>query len=278
VGQMVDFHLDREAELTVAAIPVPAYAARSFGVIGVDDEWRMESFVEKPSEPPEIPGRPGWALASMGNYLFETHALVDELKHDAEGGESAHDFGRNILPSMVGKNRVYVYDFSKNTVPGMHERERGYWRDVGTIESYWQANLDLIQVVPVFDLYNPRWPVRTWGKPLPPAKFVFADEEKARMGIATDSLVSEGCIISGGRIDRSVLGPAVRVNSYSHVEESILFEGVDVGRHARVRRAIVDKHVHVPSGETIGIDPAADERRFTVVDGITVVPKGYQFE
>jgi glucose-1-phosphate adenylyltransferase len=278
VRQMVDYHLVRDAELTVAAIPVPVAAAKSFGVIEVDDEWRMLSFVEKPAQPREIPGRPGWALASMGNYIFRTDALMEELREDAEGEESAHDFGRNILPSMVGKKRVYVYDFSTNEVPGMHERERGYWRDVGTIESYWQANQDLIQVVPVFDLYNPRWPVRTWSKTLPPAKFVFSDEENARMGIATDSLVSEGCIVSGGRIDRSVLGPQVRVNSYSHVEESILFEGVDVGRHARIRRAIVDKGVHVPPGESIGIDPERDAKRFTVADGIVVVPKGYRFQ
>jgi glucose-1-phosphate adenylyltransferase len=278
VMQMVDFHLDREADLTVAAIPVPVAAARAFGVIGVDEQWQMTSFVEKPAVPPEIPGRPGWALASMGNYIFETSALVEELKKDAEGEESAHDFGRNILPSMVGKKRIFVYDFSANEIPGMAEQERGYWRDVGTIESFWQANQDLIQVVPVFDLYNARWPVRTWARPLPPAKFVFSDEEHARMGIATDSLVSEGCVVSGGRIDRSVLGPQVRVNSYSHVEESILFEGVDVGRHARVRRAIIDKGVRVPPGEMIGIHPDQDARRFTVTDGIVVVPKGYKFE
>jgi glucose-1-phosphate adenylyltransferase len=279
VNQMVDFHVEREAELTVAAIPVPVAAARSFGVIGVDADGKMLEFVEKPAHPPEMPGRPGWALASMGNYIFQTDTLIQELKKDAEGEESAHDFGRNILPSMVGAaRRVWVYDFSKNEVPGMAERERGYWRDVGTIESYWQANQDLIQVVPVFDLYNARWPTRTWAKPLPPAKFVFADEDNARMGIATDSLVSEGSIVSGGRIDRSVLGPQVRVNSYSHVEESILFEGVDVGRHARVRRAIIDKGVHIPPGESIGIDPDEDARRFTVVDGIVVVPKGYRFE
>ncbi len=278
VQQMLDFHLEREAELTISALPVPVAAASAFGVIGVNADWQMVSFVEKPAVPPEIPGRPGWALASMGNYIFRTATLIEELKHDAEGEESAHDFGRNILPSMVGHKRVFVYDFTQNVVPGMHERERGYWRDVGTIDSYWQANLDLIQVVPVFDLYNPRWPVRTWTRPLPPAKFVFADEQQARVGIATDSLVSEGCVISGGRIDRSVLGPQVRVNSYSHVEESILLEGVDVGRHARIRRAIIDKGVRIPQGETIGFDPAEDERRFSVKEGIVVVPKGYRFD
>jgi glucose-1-phosphate adenylyltransferase len=226
-----------------------------------------------------MPDRPGWALASMGNYIFQTDTLVHELAKDAEGDSSQHDFGRNILPGMVGKRRVYVYDFSRNEIPGQPERERGYWRDVGTTDTYWAANMDLVQVVPVFDLYNPRWPVHTFARTLPPAKFVFADEENARMGIATDSLVSEGCIISGGRIDRSVLSPSVRVNSFSHVEESILFSGVDVGRRARIRRAIVDKNVHIPAGVHIGFDPEEDKRRFSVSEsGIVVIPKDYKFE
>jgi glucose-1-phosphate adenylyltransferase len=277
VHQMIDFHLEKNADLTVAAIPVPREAARSFGVIHVDADWRMVAFVEKPPDPPEMPGRPGWALASMGNYIFNTEVLVKELARDAKG-EGGHDFGRNILPHMVEK-RSYVYDFSRNEIPGQPDRERGYWRDVGTIDSYWSANMDLVQVEPVFDLYNPRWPVHTWQRTLPPAKFVFADEENARMGIATDSLVSEGCIISGGRIDRSVLSPSVRVNSFSHVEESILMSGVDVGRRARVRRAIVDKNVHIPSGASVGLDPEEDKRRFTVSEGgIVVIPKGYRFD
>jgi glucose-1-phosphate adenylyltransferase len=220
----------------------------------------------------------------MGNYIFDTGVLVDELSRDASSpGESAHDFGRNILPEMVARGAdVYAYDFSQNEIPGAHETERGYWRDVGTIGAYWQANMDLVQVVPTFDLYNERWPIRSWTRPLPPAKFVFADPGdatgQARMGIATDSLVSEGCIISGGRIDRTVCSPQVRINSFAHVEESVLLDGVDVGRHARIRRAIVDKDVHVPSGVEIGYDPETDARRFTVSDGIVVVPKGYRFE
>jgi glucose-1-phosphate adenylyltransferase len=282
VRKMVDFHIARDAELTVAAIPVPVEESPSFGVIEVDREWRMLSFVEKPSpeDAAQIPGQPGWVLASMGNYIFDTGPLIDQLGHDAEHQhESQHDFGRNILPQMVAdRRRIYVYDFSKNEVPGGKPSEP-YWRDVGTIDSYWASNLDLVQVTPAFDLYNPRWPIHTWSRPLPPAKFVFADEEHARMGIATDSLVSEGCIISGGRIDRSVLGPMVRVNSFSHVEESILMYGVDVGRHARIRRAIVDKGVHIPPGAAIGLDPDEDRRRFTVSEGgIVVIPKGYRFE
>ncbi|MDB4967427.1 MAG: glucose-phosphate adenylyltransferase [Myxococcales bacterium] len=274
VNQMVDWHLDREAEVTVAAIPVPVAEAHAFGVLAVSEEGEILSFDEKPKQPREIPGRPGWALASMGNYLFNTGPLCEELARDQEGDESNHDFGRNILPAMVAsRRRAFAYDFSRNEIPGMLERERGYWRDVGTVEAYWQANMDLIAVDPVLDLYNPRWPIRTYTPPLPPAKFVFADQE--RMGIATDSLVSEGCIISGGRIDRSVLSPGVRINSFAHVEESILMDGVDVGRHARVRRAIVDKGVHIPPGMEIGFDPEEDRRHgFTVSDeGIIVVEK-----
>jgi len=278
VAQMIDFHLDKQADVTVAAIPVPAHEASAFGIIETAADGEILSFTEKPDRPREIPGRPGWALASMGNYVFSTPTLIAELERD-QGEDGAHDFGRNILPSVVRKRRAFVYDFSKNEVPGMGEGERGYWRDVGTIDAYWRANLDLVQVQPVFDLYNPRWPIRTYTKPLPPAKFVFAGgrgEEggHARMGIATDSLVSEGCIISGGRIDRTVLSPGVRINSYSHVEESILMDDVQIGRRAKVRRAILDKGVDVPADAEIGYDVEADRRRFHVSDeGSVVVPK-----
>jgi len=283
VGQMVDFHLDRQAEVSVAAIPVPVAEAHAFGIIEIKPDGEIVSFTEKPKHAREIPGRPGWALASMGNYIFSTEALLDELRRD-QAEESAHDFGRNILPAMVdSRRRAYVYDFSLNEVPGVFEGERGYWRDVGTIDSYWRANMDLVQVQPVFDLYNPRWPIRTHTRTVPPAKFVYAgstsEEGHPRMGIATDSLVSEGCIISGGRIDRTVLSPGVRINSYSHVEECILMDDVSIGRHARVRRAIVDKGVQIPPGVEIGYDLEADRRRFTVSDeGIVVVPKDARFE
>jgi glucose-1-phosphate adenylyltransferase len=281
VRQMVDAHLASGADATVAVIPVPVREARAFGILEVDERGRVLAFDEKPEKPKEIPGRPGWALASMGNYIFSTQLLVEELSHDASG-DTQHDFGRNILPQMVTKRReVYAYDFSQNEIPGAHENERGYWRDVGTIETYFAAHMDLVQVVPTFDLYNPRWPICTWQRALPPAKFVFADPGEgggpSRMGIATDSLVSEGCIISGGRIDRTICSPRVRVNSFAHVEESVLLDGVDVGRHARIRRAIIDKHVRIPPYAEIGFDPAADERRFVVSDGIVVVPKGYKF-
>ena len=279
VRQMLDYHLELGAECTVAAIPVPVELAKSFGVIEIDTSWRIISFTEKSENPPEIPGRPGWALASMGNYIFNTKLLVHELLRDAEG-KGQHDFGRNILPDMVGKRALYAYDFMRNEIPGMDERERGYWRDVGTIQQYYLANMDLIQVVPVFNLYNPRWPLHTWMRSLPPAKFVFNEESHGstrRVGFATDSLISEGCIISGGHIDRSVLGPRVRVNSYAHIQASILHEGVDIGRHCRIQRAIIDKNVRIPAGTEIGFDREADSRRFQVSDGIVVIPKGQDF-
>jgi glucose-1-phosphate adenylyltransferase len=283
VRQMLDAHLEARAEASVAVIPVPVDEAKAFGVLEVDDRGKVVAFQEKPAVPQEMPGRPGWALASMGNYIFETRVLMEALTRDTGESGSAHDFGRNILPEMVARGRnVYAYDFSQNEIPGAHENERGYWKDVGTIASYFAANMDLVQVVPQFDLYNPRWPIRTWTRPLPPAKFVFADPGEvgghARMGIATDSLVSEGCIISGGRIDRVICSPQVRVNSFAHVEESILLDGVDVGRYARVRRAIIDKGVKIPAHTEIGFDPEADAKRFTISDGIVVVPKGYRFE
>jgi glucose-1-phosphate adenylyltransferase len=281
VRQMIDAHIQTDADATVAVIPVPVEEARAFGILEIDDRGKVVAFDEKPMHAKEMPGRPGWALASMGNYVFTKKLLLEELQRDASG-DSAHDFGRNILPEMVARGRdVFAYDFSTNEVPGSHPNERGYWRDVGTISAYWKANMDLVKVVPDFDLYNPRWPLRTWTRPLPPAKFVFADpgdgSGHARMGIATDSLVSEGSIISGGRIDRTIVSPQVRINSFAYVEESIIMDGVDIGRHCRIRRAIIDKGVRVPANTEIGYDPEADARRFTVSDGIVVVPKGYQF-
>jgi glucose-1-phosphate adenylyltransferase len=275
VDQMLDHHLERDAELTVAAIPVPVEEAREFGVIQVDGDGRMIGFEEKNPHPKEMPDRPGWALASMGNYLFNTDLLVEALKADSQR-ESQHDFGRNILPELFARRRCYVYDFTKNIIPESKERERAYWRDVGTIDAYWQANMDLIQVEPVFDLYNPRWPVRTHNRHHPPAKFVFANEAAGRIGIATDSLVSEGCIISGGRIDGTILSPRVRVNSFAHVEESILFDDVNVGRYARLRKVICDKRIDIPQRMEIGYDRERDRARgFHVSEGgVTVIPMG----
>lgn len=280
VRQMVDFHREKNADVTVAVIPVPRQEATAFGVLSVEEDGRVVEFQEKPADPRPMPGHPDLALASMGNYVFVTNVLVDELTRDALG-DSAHDFGRNILPMMVQQGkRVFAYDFAQNQIAG--EEGPPYWRDVGTIQSYWQANMDLCAVVPAFNLYNERWPIRTWTRPLPPAKFVFADlgEQTGvpRVGIATDSLVSEGSIVSGGRVHRCVVSPEVRINSFAHVEESVILHGVDVGRHARIRRAILDKGVRIPPGTEIGYDLEADSKRFIVSDGIVVVPKGYDFQ
>jgi len=194
---------------------------------------------------------------------------------DADRADSTHDFGRDLLPRLSERGRVHAYDFSTNTHPKMTEGERGYWRDIGTVDAYYQSSMDLISVSPVFNLYNPAWPILSAYYPSPPAKFVFADRESNRIGTATDSMVSEGCIVSGGHVDRSILGPRVRVNSFAQVSDSILFEGVEVGRHARIRRAILDKNVVVEPGATVGYDPIEDRRRFVVSDeGVVVIPKG----
>jgi glucose-1-phosphate adenylyltransferase len=274
VAQMMRFHCDAGAEATVAVIPVPADEMDQYGILDCDEAQRVTGFAEKPPVPPGVTGT---RLASMGLYIFTTGPLVRALKRDAEMTDSKHDFGRDILPRFAETGRLFAYDFSTNVIPEGTEAERGYWRDVGTLDAYWQASADLISVTPAFSLYNPAWPIYSAFFPSPPAKFVFADKESNRVGIATDSMVSEGCIISGGRVDRSILGLRVRVNSFSDVAESILFDDVEVGRHARIRRAIIDKGVRVPPGVEIGYDLDADRRRFTVSEGgVVVVPKGMQ--
>jgi glucose-1-phosphate adenylyltransferase len=280
VRQMLDFHVEKKAELTVAAIPIPVSEASEFGIIEVDAEGRMVGFTEKPkSDAKTIPGDPTRCLASMGNYLFTTDALVQEIVRDAGDPGSAHDFGKSIVASMYQRKRVYVYDFAKNVVPGQTVRERGYWRDVGSIEAYFQANMDLVDVDPIFSLYNDQWPIFTVQYNYPPAKFVFNNEKDHRVGRATDSLVSEGCIISGGQVHHCILSPKVRVNSYAQVEDSILFENVNIGRHCKIRRAIIDKHVEIPPHTTIGYDPEKDRKHFHVTDnGIVIIPKGMRLE
>jgi len=278
VRQMLAAHLESNAEATVAAIPVTKEEAREFGVIESDAEGRILAFHEKVAEPPEMPGRPGFCLASMGNYIFDTELLVKSLEADAASETSNHDFGRDVIPGMVASGkRVMVYDFKQNAVPG--EENNAYWRDIGTVDAYWAAQMDLIATQPAFNLYNTEWPMRTGYSHDPPAKFVLRDEASARVGFATESLVSLGCIISGGRIHRSVLSNRVRVNSYSHIEESILFEDVKIGRHARIRRAIVDKDVELPSGSQIGYDLDQDRKRYFVSEGgIVVIPKRAKIE
>lgn len=272
--QMLAQHLATSADVTVAAVPVPLKEAREFGVIEVDAEGRIKAFHEKVQDPPPMPGRPDMALASMGNYIFKTGALHETLERDSVLESSAHDFGRDIIPAMVARGaNAFVYDFETNQVPG-EEIGNTYWRDIGTVEAYWAAQMDLVSIQPAFNLYNYRWPIRTGYTHDPPAKFVFRDEANARVGIATESLVSLGCIISGGRIHRSVLSNRVRVNSFSHIEESVLFENVVIGRHVKIRRAIIDKDVEIPSGTEIGYNLAEDKKRwFVSEDGIVVIPK-----
>jgi glucose-1-phosphate adenylyltransferase len=280
VRQMLLYHREFRADATVAAIPVPRESARNFGIIEVGEGNRIVAFHEKVESPPPMPGDPSRCLASMGNYVFGPHILLRELLEDENLEQSRHDFGHDILPRLVRKGAaVFAYDFATNTVPGEDEHNRGYWRDIGTIDAYWEAQMDLIEIHPQFNLYNFRWPIRTGATHDPPAKFVFRDEAQARVGIATDSMVSHGCIISGGRIHRSVLGVGCRVNSFSEVEECILFEGVRVGRHAKIRRAIIDKDVEIPSGTVIGFDREADKQRFFVTEeGTVVIPKRAKLE
>src|SRR5207249_1763608 len=218
---------------------------------------------------------PQWFRGSADAVFQNLDVIVRAVVEDAERSDSTHDFGRDLIPRLAERGRVHAYDFSTNTHPNMTEGERGYWRDIGTLDAYYQASIDLISVSPVFNLYNPAWPILSAYYPSPPAKFVFADREQNRIGTATDSMVSEGCIVSGGQVDRSILGPRVRVNSFAQVTDSILFEGVEVGRHARIRRAILDKNVFVEPGVTIGYDPVEDRRRFVVSEeGVVVIPKG----
>ncbi len=275
VRQMLDFHVAQKADCTVAAMPVPIEEASAFGIITADESGRMVDFHEKPKNPKAMIGDPRRSLVSMGNYLFTTESLVREIVKDA-GREGAHDFGKSIISEMHKRAKVAVYDFGTNKVPGQGPNEVGYWRDVGDLDTYYECNMDLVSVDPKLSVYNERWPIYTAPSyTAAPAKFVFANVEEGRVGAATDSLVSEGCIISGGRINRCILSPKVRVNSYADVQDSILFEAVNVGRRARIKNAIIDKNVDIPPGLEIGYDLEEDRKRFFVSPkGIVVVPKG----
>jgi glucose-1-phosphate adenylyltransferase len=278
VSAMLEYHIEAGAALTIAAIAMPSAEAHAFGVIEVDENFRIIGFAEKPERPAQIPSRPGWSLVSMGNYFFSRETLVEAITEDATLEGSTHDFGGDIIPRVLASGQAcYVYDYGTNVVPGQSERERGYWRDIGTIDSYFAASMDLIAVTPVMDLYNRSWPILTDFQNLAPAKFVHADV--GRTGMATDSMVCEGVIISGGQTARSLLSPQVRVHSFSHLEECILFDGVSVGRHAVLRRVIVDKGVNIPPGTEIGVDHDADRARGLTVSegGVVVVPKTQVF-
>lgn len=274
VRQMYDYHQEKNAELTVGAVPLPIDNAKELGILEIDQNNNIIGFEEKPEKPKSIPGRKNLALVSMGNYIFKKEALIDILKIDSEDKNSSHDFGRDIIPKMIGKHKVFAYDFATNHWSGMEEKERGYWCDIGTIDAYWEANMDLCSVTPRLNLYNQKWPIRTALYHYPPAKFVFANEPEERVGRATDSLVSEGCILSGGQVNRCVLSPDVRINSYAYITDSVLMEGVSVGRHCKIKRAIIDKDVHIPEKTVIGYDLEHDKKHFHVTEsGIVVIPK-----
>ncbi len=273
--KLVEYHINNNADLTISTIEVSPEQAKSFGVLKVDHSFRVIDFVEKPENPPTIPGKSS-SLASMGIYVFNKKILVEILKEDAENKDSSHDFGKDIIPKLVKENyRVFSYPFNKNRIAG----DADYWRDVGTISSYYEANMDLAYVEPKFNLYDKEWPIRTYNIQSPPAKFVFANIREQRVGHALDSIICDGVIVSGGKVENSILSPNVRINSFSYVKSSILFEGVNVGRKARLYRVIVDKFVDIPPGEEIGYDLEKDRKRFTVTDdGIVVIPKNYRFK
>jgi glucose-1-phosphate adenylyltransferase len=264
--KMLEQHVEAGAEVTVATFEVdPKDAAGSFGVIETDQDWRIIGFQEKPAEPKRSRIHPEKVNASMGVYLFNTQLLLPILIADAEDPNSHHDFGKDIIPRIIEKHRVFAYNFRDE-----NKKEEAYWRDVGTVDAYHSANMDLVSVSPVFNLYDKSWPLNTWQQQYPPAKFVFADP--SRMGLALDSIVGAGSIISGGRVTKSVVGLDVRVNSYSEVDDCIIFNHVIVGRRCRIRRAIIDRHVSLPEGTVIGYDNEADRARYSVTEtGVVVV-------
>jgi glucose-1-phosphate adenylyltransferase len=264
-AKMLRFHVEKNADATLATIEVPVADGRRFGIVGIDEQERVVSFSEKPDNPPPVPGSPEVALASMGIYIFRADVLVRALEEDAALPDSQHDFGKNIIPSLIHHAPVYSYRFYDE-----NKKAAKYWRDIGTLDAYFEASMDLCQVNPEFNLYDPEWPLRTYQPQAPPAKFVFAEEGR-RCGQALDSIISGGCIISGSRVSGSILCPNVRVHSFCDIEQAILMPGVRVGRHARIRRAIIDRDVLIPRGALIGYDPDEDRRRHTVTEGGVVI-------
>ena len=259
-GLMIATHIEKGADVTVGCVEVPLHEARHFGLMLVDEEQRVVGFQEKPEHPQPIPGRKDTALASMGIYLFSTELLMDLLQTDADSSSSSHDFGRDILPRIYQDHRVMACPFNN-----LQTGDQGYWRDVGTVDAYWAANLELIGVTPPLNLYDQDWPIRTAPIQLPPAKFVFDDEK--RRGMAVDSMVSAGCIVSGALVRHSLLFNNVRVNSFSTITDSVLLPGTVVGRHCHIHRAVINSDCHIPEGTEIGRDTEADRRRFYITPG-----------
>ena len=267
-GKMIAQHVERQADMSVACLEVPINDAKAFGVMGVNDEERVIEFAEKPDNPAPIPGDASRALASMGIYVFNATFLYEQLKRDADEPKSSHDFGKDIIPYLVKRYRVYAHRFNDSCVSKPDQVP--YWRDVGTIESYWEANMELCRITPDLNMYDREWPIWTYQEQLPPAKFVFDDED--RRGMAVDSLVSGGCIISGATIRRSLLFSDVRVNSYTEIEDSVILPDVDIGRYVRLRKVVIDKRCNIPEGLEAGFDAEKDQKRFHVTErGVTLI-------
>lgn len=278
ISHMIEYHLEHEADVTIAAYPTSLEDGTRFGILQVDDDWRITEFQEKPASPNPIPGRPDQCLASMGNYIFSTKKLVELLTKDANRRDSEHDFGKNVLPMALDEGlRLQAYDFARNPIPGQ-EGANTYWRDVGTLESYWEANMDLVALQPEFDLFNEEWPLRTSAEYSPPAKFVH--DQDGRRGQALNSIVAGGVIVSGSTVRESVVFRRVRVHSYTTVERSVLLDNVEIGRNCVVRNAIVDKNVVIPDGTSIGVDAEEDRARGLTVmpGGVVAVPKSFRFD
>jgi len=272
---MIDYHRDQDADLTVGVVEIGKEKSKHLGVIEVDEKGKVIGFQEKPANPKTIPGKPVKIFGSMGIYVFRNPILEQELIEDAKNPKSNHDFGKDIIPQMLKKGmKIVAYNFRGQ------DNQEFYWRDIGTIDAYYEANMDLIQVNPVFNLYDREWSLRTYQEQFPPVKTVHSGEkEEGRVGLVLDSIVSEGCVVSGGRVQRSILSPNVRINSFSEVYDSILMEGVDVGRYAKIKRAIIDKDVSIPQGMVIGYDLKEDKKKFFVSEsGIVVVAKGTEIK
>jgi len=273
-SQMYGDHREKGAKGTIAALPMRVEEALEFGTMAIDENWQIVDFKEKVVDPPEIPGRPGWTLASMGNYLFDTDILVDELHRDAADPNSHHDFGKDMLPDMIHEHPIYAYDFFSNVVPGELPENRGYWRDVGTIEAYFEANMDLRSVKPLLNLYNYEWPLRTAEYPQGPSKFTF--DEDGKRGQAINSVVAEGCILAGGEVRDSILGRRIYIDNGVQIENSIVMDDCHIGQGSRIRKAIINKNAKIEPGTIIGYDEAADREKYQVSSTGIVVVEGHR--
>jgi glucose-1-phosphate adenylyltransferase len=271
-SELLEFHVTAGADVTVSTIEFPRCEASHLGVLEIDRNQRIVGFEEKPRDPKPMPSNPSLVLASMGIYVFSTPVLIQALLEDA-GQDTSHDFGRNIIPNLIETKHVYAYNFKD-----MNQKDSKYWRDVGTLDAYFEANMDLVSIDPQFNLYDKEWPIRTHVRSYPPAKTIWDLEHEGRVGAALNSIISQGSLVSGGRVRNSILSPEVRINSYSEIDQCILMNAVDIGRHARLRRVIVDKYVRIPPGIEIGYNPDEDRRRFTVTEsGVVVIPRNACF-